>query len=115
MKPSAIAVGIAGDEMLIQYGASKWESAKDMAEGIDLGPIISRAYAVDVAPLVAALENAKTVLGWFGDERHWTEEMLSEGVHFIAEWKIGFDPMELARQATERLDAALARAKGETP
>jgi hypothetical protein len=51
----------------------------------------------DNADLVAALE-------WFADPKNWHEEQLSEGYHFSAEWKVGFDPREIARVALSKLE-----------
>jgi hypothetical protein len=62
-----------------------------------------------VGELIEALSNANRVLDWFADELNWREEELCEGIHFSAEWKIGFDPMELARQAKTKSVAALAK------
>jgi hypothetical protein len=68
--------------------------------------------AAGVAELIEALNANKTILEWFADERNWRSEQLSEGFVFSAEWKIGFDPMELARQAKTKSDAALAKVLG---
>jgi hypothetical protein len=48
---------------------------------------------------VRGLEKA---LGWFADADNWHEEQLSEGYHFSAEWKLGFDPRSIARRALGR-------------
>jgi hypothetical protein len=69
--------------------------------------------AAGVAELIEALNANKTILKWFADERNWRKEQLSEGDVVSAEWKIGFDPMELARQAKAKSEAALAKATGE--
>jgi hypothetical protein len=71
--------------------------------------------AAGVGELIDALSNANRVLDWFADELNWREEELSEGIHFSAEWKIGFDPMELARHAKAKSVAALAKVTGAPP
>lgn len=45
---------------------------------------------------------ARAALKWFADPSNWSEEELSEGVYFSAEWKVGFDPREVARHALGR-------------
>jgi hypothetical protein len=44
----------------------------------------------------------RQAMDWFANPRNWHEEQLSEGYHFTAEWKIGFDPRAIARRALGR-------------
>lgn len=49
----------------------------------------------DNAALIAALK-------WFSDPDNWREEQLSNGAYFTAEWRLGFDPREIARVALSK-------------
>jgi len=51
-----------------------------------------------IAALVAALE-------WFANPENWSEEQLSNGYYFSAEWKLGFDPREIAKRALAKAES----------
>jgi hypothetical protein len=55
----------------------------------------TRAMATELLAIRQAMD-------WFANPRNWHEEQLSEGYHFTAEWKIGFDPRAIARRALGR-------------
>jgi hypothetical protein len=61
-----------------------------------------RANAAYIVKCVNAHEALVAALRWFADDGNWREEELSEGTHFSAEWLVGFDPRDIARNALKK-------------
>jgi len=65
----------------------------------------AHANAEFIVRAVNSHENLIAALKWFADDRNWREEELSDGIYVSAEWKLGFDPREIARAALAKADA----------
>jgi hypothetical protein len=62
----------------------------------------------EVRRLIAASkvnDELVTALRWFADPENWSEEQLSDGPYVSAEWKLGFDPREIAKRAIAKAEA----------
>jgi hypothetical protein len=74
-------------------------------ELVDIDAATADANAEFICRAANSHEELVRVLKWFADPDNWREEQLSEGFYFSAEWKLGFDPREMAKRV-------LAKAEG---
>jgi hypothetical protein len=65
----------------------------------------SEANAEFIVRAVNAHDELVAALKWFAAPENWREEQLSDGPYLSAEWKLGFDPREIAKRAIAKAEA----------